>query len=62
MSAIDKAVKGRYPNVSIMGFMESGRTDGIHFKAVGIPTWGISSAFMNHHEMFAHGLNERLPI
>jgi carboxypeptidase PM20D1 len=62
MLAVDKAVKIRYPDVSIMGYMESGGTDGMHFRAAGTPTWAMSSVFMNPDEMFAHGLNERLPI
>jgi len=62
MGAIDKAVKVRYPDVNIIGFMESGGTDGMHFRTAGIPTWAISSVFMDPDEMFAHGLNERLPI
>ncbi|MEW6999088.1 M20/M25/M40 family metallo-hydrolase [Colwelliaceae bacterium BS250] len=62
MSAVSKAVHSRYPDVSIMGYMESGGTDGMHFRSAGIPTWAISSVFMNPDEMFAHGLNERLPI
>lgn len=28
----------------------------------GAPTLGISAVFMNEDEMFAHGLNERLPV
>ena len=62
MAAVAKAVHGRYPGVNIMGYMESGGTDGMHFRSAGIPTWAISGAFMNPDEMFAHGLNERLPI
>jgi len=62
MAAIAKAVHPRYPDVQIMGYMESGGTDGMHFRSAGIPTWAMSSAFMNPNEMFAHGLNERLPI
>jgi acetylornithine deacetylase/succinyl-diaminopimelate desuccinylase-like protein len=62
MEAIGKAVHARYPGVSIMGYMESGGTDGMHFRSAGVPTWAISSVFMNPDEMFAHGLNERLPI
>ena len=60
--AISKAVHARYPDVSIMAYMESGGTDGMHFRAAGIPTWALSSVFMDPDEMFAHGLNERLPI
>ncbi|GAB2686316.1 M20/M25/M40 family metallo-hydrolase [Aliiglaciecola aliphaticivorans] len=62
MSAIGKAVHARYPKVDIIAYMESGGTDGKHFRKAGIPTWAMSSGFMNQNEMFAHGLNERLPI
>lgn len=62
MTAVKKAVHTRYPDLTVMGYMESGGTDGMHFRSAGIPTWAISSAFMNPNEMFAHGLNERLPI
>lgn len=62
MAAVGKAVHARYPGVSIMGYMESGGTDGMHFRSAGIPTWAMSSIFMDPDEMFAHGLNERLPI
>ena len=62
MAAVKNAVDSRYPGVSIMGYMESGGTDGMHFRSVGIPTWAMSSVFMNPDEMYAHGLNERLPI
>ena len=62
MVAVNKAVKARYPDVKVIAYMESGGTDGKHFRKAGIPTWAISSAFMRPDEMFAHGLNERLPI
>lgn len=62
MAAIKKSVHARYPNVQIMAYMESGGTDGMHFRKAGIPTWALSSVFMDPDEMFAHGLNERLPI
>lgn len=62
MAAVSKAVHARYPDVTIVAFMESGGTDGMHFRKAGIPTWAMSSNFMNPDEMYAHGLNERLPI
>lgn len=62
MAAIKSAVDPRYPGLTFMGYMESGGTDGMHFRSAGIPTWAMSSVFMNPDEMFAHGLNERLPI
>jgi acetylornithine deacetylase/succinyl-diaminopimelate desuccinylase-like protein len=61
-AAISEAVQVRYPGIKMIGYMESGGTDGMHFRRAGIPTWGMSGIFMNPDEMFAHGLNERVPV
>ena len=61
-AAISKAVNLRYPDLRLLPFMESGGTDGMHFRRAGIPTWGAGGIVMNPNEMFAHGLNERVPI
>jgi acetylornithine deacetylase/succinyl-diaminopimelate desuccinylase-like protein len=61
-AAVSDAVHARYPGVRIIAYMESGGTDGMHFRSAGIPTWAVSGRFMNPDEMFAHGLNERVPI
>ena len=61
-AAVSEAVHARYPGVRMLAYMESGGTDGMHFRTAGIPTWAVSSIFMNPNEMFAHGLNERVPI
>jgi len=60
VAAVKKAVHTRYPDVKVIAYMESGGTDGMHFRKAGIPTWAVSSLFMNPDEMYAHGLNERL--
>ena len=62
VAAVKKAVHARYPGLTVMAFMESGGTDGMHFRNAGIPTWAISGLFMNPDEVFTHGLNERVPI
>ena len=62
LSAVGKAIHGRYPDLPMIGYMSSGGTDGMHFRNAGIPTWGVGGIFMNPNEMFAHGLNERVPI
>ena len=62
LAAVSKAVHTRYPGLDLITYMESGGTDGMHFRKAGVPTWGISGVFMNPDEMFAHGLNERVPI
>lgn len=61
-AALSEAVHGRYPDIRMIAYMESGGTDGMHFRRAGIPTWAVSGLFMNPDEMFAHGLNERVPI
>lgn len=61
-AAISEAVHGRYPGIRMLAYMESGGTDGMHFRRAGIPTWAASGIFMNPDEGFAHGLNERVPI
>ena len=62
VAAVKKAVHARYPDITLMGYMESGGTDGMHFRKAGIPTWAVSGLFMNPDEMYAHGLNERVPV
>ncbi|MCP4301875.1 MAG: M20/M25/M40 family metallo-hydrolase [Gammaproteobacteria bacterium] len=61
-AAVSSAVHSRYPDVQIVTYMESGGTDGMHFRRAGIPTWAVSGLFMDPDEMYAHGLNERAPI
>lgn len=61
VAAVSKAVRPRYPEVPLIAYMESGGTDGMHFRKAGIPTWAVSGIFMDPDEMFAHGLNERVP-
>ena len=61
-AAVSDAVHARYPGVRIVAYMESGGTDGMHFRSAGIPTWAVSGRFMNPDDMYAHGLNERVPI
>ena len=62
VAAVTKAVHAQHPGVKVIAYMESGGTDGMHFRKAGIPTWAVSGLFMNPDEMFAHGLNERIPI
>jgi len=62
VEAVKKAVHSRYPGLKVMGYMESGGTDGMHFRKAGVPTLAVSGVFMNPDEMYAHGLNERVPV
>ena len=62
MAAVRKAVDLQYRDVKMVTYMESGGTDGMHFRMAGVPTWSVPGRFMNPDDMFAHGLNERVPI
>lgn len=62
MDAVTKAVRKRYPGITITPSMSAGATDSLHFRAAGIPSYGVSSLFMRAEDGFAHGLNERVPV
>lgn len=62
MSAVTKAVHARYPGLSIVPSMSAGATDSMHFRALGVPSYGVSGLFMKDSDEFAHGLNERVPV
>ena len=62
IAAVGKAIHARYPGLPMITFMSSGGTDAMHFRRAGVPTWGVGSVFMDPNEMYAHGLNERVPI
>ncbi|HVQ06993.1 MAG TPA: M20/M25/M40 family metallo-hydrolase [Allosphingosinicella sp.] len=60
-AAIAASIHRRYPGVAISPYLESGGTDGLIYRGAGIPTWASSGVFIRPDEMFAHGLNERIP-
>lgn len=62
MAAIGRAVHAVHPGVAIVPYLESGGTDGKVYRTAGIPTFASSGLFSKPSEMFAHGLNERLPV
>ena len=62
MAAIARSIHRRYPGVPISPYLESGGTDGLVYRRAGIPTWASSGIFIRNEEMFAHGLDERIPV
>lgn len=62
MAAITRAVHAHHPGVTISPYLESGGTDGKVYRIAGIPTFASSGMFAKPSEMFAHGLDERLPV
>jgi acetylornithine deacetylase/succinyl-diaminopimelate desuccinylase-like protein len=53
----------RFPALPVIPYMTPGATDGKHFRAAGIPTYGVSAGFDAPGDNGnAHGLNERLGV
>ncbi|GFE81591.1 peptidase M20 [Steroidobacter agaridevorans] len=62
MAAVTKAVHANYPGLSIVPSMSAGATDSMHFRANGVPSYGVSGLFMKDSDEFSHGLDERVPV
>lgn len=62
MAAVKGALAKRSPGTPILPLQEAGATDSMHFRAHGIPSFGVGGVFMKPGEIFAHGLNERVPV
>ncbi|WP_411820177.1 M20/M25/M40 family metallo-hydrolase [Hyphococcus formosus] len=62
MAAIEASLSARGRNTPIIPYMESGGTDGMHYRIKGYDTVAISGAWMKPSDIFAHGLNERLAV
>ncbi len=62
VAAVRKAVDRRYPGLPIVPEMSAGASDSLHFRAHGIDSYGVSGIFMKPSDMYAHGLNERVPV
>lgn len=62
VKAITRSAHAKHPGVPIVPYLESGGTDGMIYRRAGIPTYASSGLFSKASEMYAHGLNERLPV
>jgi acetylornithine deacetylase/succinyl-diaminopimelate desuccinylase-like protein len=63
ISAFTEAVHARHPGAAIVPNMSTGATDGLFFRAAGIPTYGVNGAWIvSPEDERAHGRDERLPV
>ncbi len=49
-------------SIPIVPYMESGGTDGMHYRRLGYDTMAIAGLASRDEDMFAHGLNERIRV
>jgi acetylornithine deacetylase/succinyl-diaminopimelate desuccinylase-like protein len=62
VGAVSKAVRLIHPDVPVVPGQGAGATDGLVFRSIGIPTYGVDGNFMKASDDFSHGLNERLSV
>ena len=62
LDAVTRAVHAQYPGLPVTPFQESGATDSMYFRALGIPSYGVSGMMVDTGATFIHGLNERAPL
>lgn len=60
--ALTAALQASNPGVQVVPSMSAGATDGVFFRAAGIPTYGVDGIFIKETDDFSHGLNERVPV
>jgi acetylornithine deacetylase/succinyl-diaminopimelate desuccinylase-like protein len=62
VKAVTRAVHARYPGLAVVPSQDSGASDSMYFRALGIPSYGVSGLFMEEGQSFIHGLNEKAPV
>ena len=62
-AALAKSIESRYGrSIPIIPYMESGGTDGMHYRTLGYNTVAISAGASRPQDVYAHGLNERMRV
>ena len=62
MDAISRTLHSRHPGIPVISYQAPYSTDAKEIRAAGIPTYGSNGLFINPKDVFAHGLNERVPV
>lgn len=61
--AYTAAVQKRHPGIPVIPNMLTGATDGLFFRAAGIPVYGVDGSWgISPDDERAHGRDERLPV
>ena len=63
VGAYTAAVRARHPGAAIVPDMSTGATDGLYFRARGVPVYGVEGSWIvTPVDERAHGRDERLPV
>jgi acetylornithine deacetylase/succinyl-diaminopimelate desuccinylase-like protein len=62
MRALEQAKAKLWPDIPIVPEMETGATDGLYFRQIGIPTYGITGTAVDLDDVRMHGKDERMGV
>jgi acetylornithine deacetylase/succinyl-diaminopimelate desuccinylase-like protein len=62
LGALQQAKAKLWPDLPIVPEMETGATDGLSFRQIGIPTYGITGTAWDIDDIRAHGRDERVAV
>ena len=62
VAAVKTSLAARGMDLPVFPYMSSGGTDGMHYRNLGYDTVAVPGAFAKPGDVYAHGLNERLPV
>ena len=62
MGPLERVVNQMWPGVPVVPVLDGGASDGIHTRALGIPTYGLPGVFIDLNDDRSHGRDERLPV
>ncbi|HET7040679.1 MAG TPA: M20/M25/M40 family metallo-hydrolase, partial [Gemmatimonadales bacterium] len=61
-AVLTRLVRQEWGPIPIIPVMESGATDGLYLRLVGVPVFGTSSQFIDPADDRSHGRDERVPV
>ncbi|NJN53234.1 MAG: M20/M25/M40 family metallo-hydrolase, partial [Gammaproteobacteria bacterium] len=62
MAPIEAVTEAMWPGVPVIPSMSSGATDGLFFRQIGIPVYGVSGLFSDIDDVRSHGRDERMLV
>ena len=62
LSPIERASASMWPGVPVIPSMSTGATDGLFFRAAGIPVYGVDGIFEDVDDNRSHGRDERQSV
>ncbi|WP_353229496.1 M20/M25/M40 family metallo-hydrolase [Novosphingobium sp.] len=63
VTAAEKAIRAAWgKDITAIPMQESGASDSMFYRALGVPAYNASPTFTRRNEQFSHGLNERVRL